>query len=66
VRRVNADPAGQTLRQVVAMLVLLVVSLLVVAALVGLGWLVFDYLVGNPLPYRDPEAIQAVTSTAPR
>jgi hypothetical protein len=66
VRRVNAYPAGQTLRQAVAMLVLLVVSLLVVAALVGLGWLVFDYLVGNPLPYRDPEAIQAVTSTAPR
>jgi hypothetical protein len=37
------------------MLVLLTVSVVVLAALVGIGWLIWDYLIDNPLPYRDPE-----------
>ena len=26
------------------------------AAVIGLGWAVLDYMISNPLPYRDPEA----------
>jgi hypothetical protein len=36
------------------------------ATLLGLGWIAWDYLINNPLPYRDPEAVHAVTTTAPR
>jgi hypothetical protein len=30
--------------------------IVVLAVLVGLGWLVWDRVINNPLPYRDPEA----------
>ena len=36
-----------------------------VAAVIGLGWAVWDYLISNPLPYRDPEAIRAATTAPP-
>ena len=49
-------------RRAVAILVLLTVSLVILATLVGIGWLVWNHLVDNPLPYRDPEAIQVVTT----
>jgi hypothetical protein len=30
-----------------------------IALLVGFGWWVWEYLVADPLPYRDPEAIES-------
>jgi hypothetical protein len=62
----DAYYAGPKWRQAVAMLVLLTVSVVILATLIGIGWLIWDYLVDNPLPYRDPEAIRVVTTAAPR
>jgi hypothetical protein len=42
------------------MLLRLVALVVFLAAVVGLGWAVWEYIVSNPLPYRDPEASQAV------
>ena len=36
------------------------------SAVIGLGSAVLDYMISNPLPDRDPEAIRAVTTTPPR
>jgi hypothetical protein len=47
------------------MLDLLSVSVVVLATLVGIGWLEWNYLMENPLRYRDPETVR-VTTTAPR
>jgi hypothetical protein len=51
----NAYVAPPPWRQAVVIFVLLVVSTVVVATLLGLGWFLWDYLIHNPLPYQDPE-----------
>jgi hypothetical protein len=51
----NAYAAEQTLRQAVAVAVLLIVSVVILAMLVGLGWLVWEYLIDSILAYSDPE-----------
>lgn len=48
---------------VVATVLRLLVLIVVLAVLVGLGWFVWDRVVNNPLPYRDPEASQ-IAATA--
>jgi hypothetical protein len=53
-------------RRTAALIVRFLVLLVLVAVIVGVGWWVWDYLIDNPLPYRDPEAIRAVTTTPPR
>ena len=58
----NAYPAGQAWRQTATMLLRLIVFVVFLIAIIGLGWAVWDYLISNPLPYRDPEAIRAVTA----
>ena len=61
----NAYPAEQAWRQTATMLLRLIAFVVFLAAIIGLGWAVWDYLISNPLPYRDPEAIRAVTTTRP-
>ena len=56
----NAYPAEQAWRQTATMLLRLIAFVVFLAAIIGLGWAVWDYLINNPLPYRDPEAIRAV------
>jgi hypothetical protein len=51
----NAYLPVQTWRQVMAMLVMLIMTAVVLAAVVGLGWLIWDYVIGGLLPYSDPE-----------
>ena len=53
-------PAEHAWRQTMTMLLRLVALVVFLAAVVGLGWAVWEYIVSNPLPYRDPEATQAV------
>ncbi len=43
------------------LLLRLVALVVFLAAVIGLGWAMLDYMISNPLPYRDPEAMQAVT-----
>jgi hypothetical protein len=62
----NAYATTPKWRRAAAILVLLSVSVVVLATLVGIGWLVWNYLMENPLPYRDPEAITAATTNPPR
>jgi hypothetical protein len=52
-------------RRTAGLIVRFLVLLVLVAVIVGVGWWVWDYLIDNPLPYRDPEAIRAVTTTPP-
>jgi hypothetical protein len=59
-------PADQRWRQTVTVLLRLIALLVFLAAFLGLGWAVLDYMMSNPLPYRDPEAIRAVTTTLRR
>jgi hypothetical protein len=59
----NAYATAPNWRRAVAILVLLTVAAVVLATLVGIGWLVWNHLVDNPLPYRDPEAVRIVTTT---
>ena len=56
-------PADQTWRRTVTVLLRLLAFVVFLAAVIGLGWAVLDYMISNPLPYRDPEAIRAVTIT---
>jgi hypothetical protein len=58
----NAYPAGQTWRLTATLLFRIIALVVFLATLVGIGWLGWDYLVDNPLPYRDPEALRAVTT----
>ena len=46
------------------LLLRLIVLVVFLAAVIGLGWAVLDYMIDNPLPYRDPEATQAVMATS--
>ena len=55
----NAYPAEQPWRRTVTTLLRLIALVVFLAAVIGLGWAVWDYLMSNPLPYRDPEAIRA-------
>ena len=61
----NPYPAEQAWRQTATMLLRLIAFVVFVAAVIGLGWAVWDYLISNPLPYRDPEAIRAATTAPP-
>jgi hypothetical protein len=49
-------------RQVTVMCLFAVNLLALLALLFGVGWWVWDYFVSNPLPYRDPEAIEAAAT----
>jgi hypothetical protein len=49
---------GETLRSVFSTAVLIIVTLVIVAALM-VGWWVVSVLV-HPLPYSDPEAMSAL------
>ena len=51
----NAYVAAPAWRQAVAIFAVLMVSIVVIATLLGLGWFLWDYLINNPLPYQDPE-----------
>ena len=53
--------ADQRWRRTVTLLVRLIALVVFLAAVIGLGWAVLDYMISNPLPYHDPEARQAVT-----
>ena len=59
-------PADQPWRQIVTVVLRLIALVVFLAAVIGLGWAVLDYMIGNPLPYRDPEAIRAVATHPPR
>ena len=61
--QMDTYPADQTWRRTVTVLLRLVALVVFLAAVIGLGWAVLDYMISNPLPYRDPEAIRAVTIT---
>jgi hypothetical protein len=54
------SPAGAV---VVATVLRLLALIVVVAVLVGLGSLIWDRVVNNPLPHRDPEA-REIAATA--
>ena len=56
----DANPADQPWRQTVTVLLRLIALVVFLSAVIGLGWAVLDYMISNPLPYRDPEAIQTV------
>ena len=56
--------ADQRWRRTVTLLLRLIVLVVFLAAVIGLGWAVLDYMINNPLPYRDPEATQAVMATS--
>ena len=61
--QMDAYPADQAWRRTVTVLLRLVALLVFLAAVIGLGWAVLDYMISNPLPYRDPEAMRAFTIT---
>jgi hypothetical protein len=42
-------------RRTAALIVWFLVLLVLIAVVVGVGWWVWDYLIDNPMPYRDPE-----------
>lgn len=62
----NVYSAEQPSRQALTVFVLFVGLVATTAALVVLGWWMWDNLINNPLPYRDPEAMRAVTTIAQR
>ena len=53
----------QRWRRTMTLLLRLVALVVFLAAVIGLGWAVLDYMISNPLPYRDPEAMRAFTIT---
>ena len=59
-------PADQHWRRTLTVLLRLIALVVFLAAFIGLGWAVLDYMIRNPLPYRDPEPTRAVTTTSPR
>ncbi len=58
--------ADQPWRHTVTVVLRLIALVVFLAAVIGLGWAVLDYMISNPLPYRDPEAIRAVATHPPR
>jgi hypothetical protein len=50
-------------RHVIALLLYSVTVVALLALLLGVGWLVWDYLMNHSMPYNDPEAIEAVRRT---
>ena len=61
--QMDTYPADQAWRRTVIVLLRLVALVVFLAAVIGLGWAVWDYMITNPLTYRDPEAIRTVTIT---
>jgi hypothetical protein len=51
-------PADQRWRRTVTVLLRLIALVVFLAAVIGLGWAVLHHMISNPLPYRDPEAIE--------
>jgi len=51
--------ADQRWRRTVTGLLRLIAFVAFLAAVMGLCWAVLDYMISNPLPYRDPEEMQA-------
>jgi hypothetical protein len=58
-------PANQRWRRTVTVLLRLIALVVFLAAVIGVGWTVLDYMISNPLPYRDPEG-GAIMTTSPR
>jgi hypothetical protein len=55
-------PADQTWRQTVTVLLRLIALVVFLAAVTGLGWAAWEYMINSPLPYRDPEAIRSAAA----
>ena len=55
----NAYPNDQAWRQATAIFAVLLGVLVMFAAIVVLGWWLWDFVIDNPMPYRDPEASRA-------
>jgi len=53
----NSYPAERSSRQATMAFLLMIATIAIIALSVGLGWWIWENLVNNPLPYRDPEAI---------
>jgi hypothetical protein len=56
---INRYPTDQAWRQATATFALLLGVLVMFAAMVLLGWWLWEFVIDNPMPYRDPEAIRA-------
>jgi hypothetical protein len=59
-------PADQPWRQTMTVVLRLIALMVFLAAVIGLGWAVLDYMISNPLPYRDPEAIRTDRAAQPQ
>jgi hypothetical protein len=55
----NHYPDDQAWRQSTAIFAVLFGVLLMFAAMVVAGWWLWEFVIGNPMPYRDPEATRA-------
>jgi len=53
----NTYPAERSSRRATMAFLLVIATIAIIALSVGLGWWIWENLVNNPLPYRDPEAI---------
>ena len=47
-------------RHLIALLLYSVTIVALLALLLGVGWLVWEYLMTHSMPYNDPEAMQAI------
>jgi hypothetical protein len=56
---INRYPTDQAWRQATATFALLLGVLVMFAAMVLLGWWLWEFVIDNPMPYRDPEATRA-------
>ena len=55
----NAYPNDPAWRQATAIFAVLLGVLAMFAAIVVLGWWLWEFVIDNPMPYRDPEASRA-------
>ena len=53
----NTYPAERSSRRATMAFLLMIATIATIALSLGLGWWIWENLINNPLPYRDPEAL---------